>query len=282
MNNVLRTLIYDDEVSLTLIDGTALAREGARIHGLSKASATVFSKCLLFTAFMSACLKEERGDISLAVKGDGEVSDISVSGNRALRIRGSINAPTASDRETDAAICFPTDGSLTVIRNDGYSRPFVGACQAAFDDLDENFEEYYRISEQLPTFIKTAVEFNADGAIEFAGIAVLQPLPFASEKTLSDCAQPKLLASALKDLKEKGVEQTAIARFAAEAPRLELRTAEYKCNCSRSYLSGVLVSVGKDTLKQIVREDGAVKVHCHYCNSDYEFTDDDVEKMFEE
>ncbi|MFQ9738204.1 MAG: Hsp33 family molecular chaperone HslO [Christensenellaceae bacterium] len=61
---------------------------------------------------------------------------------------------------------------------------------------------------------------------------------------------------------------------------MNLRKAEYKCNCSKEYLSGVLVSLGKDQLKDILREDGEIKVHCHYCNKDYRFTEEDVEKMF--
>ena len=58
------------------------------------------------------------------------------------------------------------------------------------------------------------------------------------------------------------------------------RKAAYRCNCSKHYLSRVLVSLGEEALREIIREDGAARIHCHYCNTDYEFTDADADKIF--
>ena len=41
MGNLLRTLIFNDEVSLTIADTTEIVREGMRFHGLSPASAHI-------------------------------------------------------------------------------------------------------------------------------------------------------------------------------------------------------------------------------------------------
>ena len=61
MKNLLRTLIYDGQVSLTVADTTEIVGEGIRLHGLSAASAYTFGKALSAMTFMSACLKNERG-----------------------------------------------------------------------------------------------------------------------------------------------------------------------------------------------------------------------------
>ena len=39
--------------------------------------------------------------------------------------------------------------------------------------------------------------------------------------------------------------------------------------------------LGKKELNKIVDEQGAVNVHCDYCNTTYEFTRDDIEVLFE-
>ena len=62
---------------------------------------------------------------------------------------------------------------------------------------------------------------------------------------------------------------------------LEERNAVYECNCSREYLTRVLVSLGETQMREIIKEDGAVRIHCHYCNTDYEFTAEDADKIFE-
>ena len=58
------------------------------------------------------------------------------------------------------------------------------------------------------------------------------------------------------------------------------KRAQYKCRCSKAYLGEVLVSLGEAQMREIIREDGAVRIHCHYCNTDYEFYDEDVDYLF--
>lgn len=282
MKNVLRTLVYDKQVSLTLADTTEMVRTGMRLHDLSTCSAAVFGRALSVMTFMSACLKGERGEISLSTKSDGLGGEIAVSGNRNLYLRGfisSTNVAGGADENSQKA-CFGETGSLTIIRDDGYSRPFVGACAYPENaDVDSAFEEYFRISEQLPTRIKTTVEFDENGELVFAGIAVLQPLPFADEVTLEKVFNADMVAL-LQAIKMDGVQKTAEEKFDCSADVWEIRGAMYKCNCSRKYLGGVLVSLGEEQMREIIREDGAVRVHCHYCNTDYEFTDEDADKLF--
>lgn len=276
VKNVLRALVFDGQVSLTLADTSETVKEGARLHKLSPASTEVFGRALSAMTFASACLKEETGEISLSIKCDGAVSGIGVSGNRALRLRGYIEN-TAIGSETAATF---GNGSLTIIRDDGYNRPFVGACALPKNGgVDEAFEEYYRISEQLPTYLKTTVELNENGECVFAGVAVLQPLPFASEETLEKVKNTSL-DELLEKVKAVGVEDTATTKFQPDQRVWDLRKSEYKCNCSKEYLTRVLVPLGEAELRRIVQEDGAVRIHCHYCNSDYEFTDQDVDGIF--
>ena len=281
MSNVLRTLIFNGQVSLTLIDSTEIVKEGAKLHRLSPASSYVFGKALSVMTYMSACLKEESGEISLSLKGNGTGGEIAVSGNRALRIRGYIeNTDLVGCQDCDTERCALGDnGSLTIIRDDGYNQPFIGACAIpGFGGVDEAFEEYYRISEQLPTRIKSGVMFNEEKGLVFAGAVVLQPLPFASDETW-DKVYDVDLDSLLALIKTQGIEAAA-KRFDCDETVWDCRKATYRCNCSKHYLSRVLVSLGEETLREIIREDGAARIHCHYCNTDYEFTNEDADKIF--
>ena len=114
----------------------------------------------------------------------------------------------------------------------------------------------------------------------FAGAAVLQPLPFASEKVLNSLPTEAELGKIAEQISALGPEKCAQTYFSAKSAVLEEREAAYKCNCSREYLSGVLVSLGKEELEDILRKDGEIRVHCHYCNTDYRFTREDVDKLF--
>jgi molecular chaperone Hsp33 len=276
MDNVLRALVYDNQVSLTLADVTEMVKEGKRRHRLSQSATYVFGKTLAAMTFMSACLKEEKGEISLAIKSDGLGGDIAVSGNRSLFLRGYIDNTQAVGEESEV---LGEQGALTIIRDDGYNIPFVGSCALAKGEIDPSFEEYFRISEQLPTYLKTTVEFDQQGEVAFAGIAVLQPLPFATPDVLEK-VQTYALQNLLDGMKDKGVEACA-AQYFEDRQTVQLREARYQCNCSREYLKRVLVSLGKAQTQEVLDEQGSVKIHCHYCNTDYEFTQEDADCLFE-
>lgn len=272
--NVLRTLIFNEQVSLTIADTTALVSEGIKKHGVTGEKAGVFARALSFLTYMSACLKEETGEISLSVKTDGKILDLCASGNAALSIRGYLDWDE-SKAETLG------DGALTVVRDDGYNRPFVGACGVLKgQSLDKNFEEYYRISEQLPTYISTVFLQNEGGMVEYSGIIVLQPLPFADEETIEKIPSEEALEKILRETKTDGLLAVAKKYFAADEKACSFKTASYRCHCSREYLKGVLASVGEESLLQIIKEDGEIKVHCHYCNTDYKFGESDVRDLF--
>lgn len=270
MENVIRTLVYNGQVSLTLLDTTAIVGEGLRVHGLRGNAAVTFGKTLTAMTFMSAALKEERGQVSVSLKDDK--GSISVSGNRSLYLRGCM----------DGAYGEGKGGTVTVIRDDGYSRPFVGSCAVVSVDVDEAFEGYFSGSEQLPTYLRTVVCTNENGECIFAGGAVLQPLPFADEEVLRALPKGEDLGEIARKISELGLENTAKRYFSAKNEDLERRFAQYKCNCSRAYIGDMLVTLGRAQLEDIVRTEGKVGVHCHYCNTDYVFYMEDVRKLFEE
>ena len=55
---------------------------------------------------------------------------------------------------------------------------------------------------------------------------------------------------------------------------LERTPVEYRCDCSREKLEGVLVSLGPDELRDIIEEDGQAEIVCRFCNTKYQFGKD--------
>ena len=104
-------------------------------------------------------------------------------------------------------------------------------------------------------------------------------MPFASEDTL-DKVWSLDLYGILETLKGREVEEVVKENFQTGSKVWEVRNAQYKCNCSREYLKGVLVTLGEAQLRDIIEQEGAVRVHCHYCNSDYVFTEEDADALF--
>lgn len=276
--NLIRTLIYDGQVSLTLADTTELVKEGAQRHALQGDAAKVLGKALSVAAFLSAALKNDRGDISFSIEGNGKIGSLQAAGNRALAVRGYLQNGGEGGSEEEL---LGSSGSLTVVRDDGYSRPFVGSCDfPERPTVERLFERYFSVSEQLPTYLSCVVKTGADGQVNFAGIAALQPLPFTDEKTVEEMPKGAELEKIVAKIEAQGIEKVAKDYFSAKSDGIEERKVAYKCKCSREYLAQVLVTLGKPQLTSLLAEEGQVSAHCAFCNTDYIFTPSDIDEIF--
>lgn len=278
MNKIIRTLTFNDEISLIAVDCTEMLKDAVRIHSLSHEAAAVFGKALAVMTYMSCWLKDDGGKISVNLKSNGTGGAICVSGDKALHIRGTMENPRANASEREI---IGHEGYITVIRDDGYAQPFVGTAPISSGSISRIFEEYYIISEQIPTYIKTEVLFGDDGGIKCCAGIFLQPLPGASFEAKAQAVNKALsIVDFACEVAKNGIEEYIKENFSTG--EISTSSAQYKCNCSKQYIEGVILSMGKDELEDILRKDGKVNVHCHYCNTDYDFYREDIEKLFKD
>lgn len=270
MNKLYKTLVYDNEVSLSVLDTRDMVNDAIKIHDLDDKSAELFGELLTACAYMAGCLKSERGAVSITVKSNDGSATASVSGDSLGHIRGYIDAGNGLK-----------GGTLTVIKEDGLFRPFTGTCELKSDDTAENLMQYFHISEQVETAVALGVEVK-NGKCLVAGGVVMQLLPGTHAENM-DKAENAMqnfvdMRGAMKELGADGIMDKY---FGGKDRRgVYFYSPEYRCNCSRARIENVILSIGKAEALKIIAEEGCVKVHCHYCNSDYVFDENDVEKLF--
>ena len=171
MNKLYKALIYDREVSLSVLETTQMVNDAIKTHNLDENSAKTLGGLLTCAAYMSGCLKSERGAVSLTVKGGGDAGTVSVSGDINLHIRGYIDGSRLNG------------GTLTVIKEDGFFRPFVGTSELTGDDVSQNLMKYFQMSEQIDTAVAIGVKIE-NGVCTAAGGVVMQLLPGTSEANM--------------------------------------------------------------------------------------------------
>ena len=275
MNTLFKALVYDKQVSLSVLDTTDLVNKAIKIHNLTGNAARLLGDLLTVCSYMSGCLKSPRGAISITVKSADGSGSASVSGDADLHIRGYVDG---SCRQTLKG------GILTVIKDDGFSRPFVGACQIGGDSVSRIMTDYYHMSEQIPTAVSVGVKLNQSGVCTAAGGVIMQLLPGTSQSNM-DRAEEQMQAfvDPAAVIAEHGAEGVIRNFFAGEIEEkgLYLLHPDYICNCSRDKIKDVIIPLGKQELLSICEEQGCVNVHCHYCNTDYTFDKDDIKGLFD-
>ncbi len=280
---ILRGLIYNEEVSLAVADTTALVNEAIRIHGLSPLSAAALGRTLTVAAYMCSSLKTEGSALSVTIKGDGVGGPIYVSGDRLLHMRGYIDNPQAALPpnalgKLDVGGCVGRNGYLSVVRDDGENRPFVGTTPLVSGEIGEDFAAYFAYSEQLPTAIAVGVKISREGSCLGAGGVFLQPLPGASEESIQKAEEAIGQFGAVSSLLQEMSAEALAEKYFGNVTFYKLKP-EYKCNCSRNYIEGILAAMGEEELRAVVAEQGKISVHCHYCNTDYEFSPAEAEEI---
>ena len=91
MNKLYKALVYDREVSLSVLETTDLVQQAIKIHNLSDTAAEILGGMLTACAYMAGCLKSEKGAVSLTVKSCDGSATVSVSGDINGHIRGYID-----------------------------------------------------------------------------------------------------------------------------------------------------------------------------------------------
>lgn len=275
MNKLFKALVYDKQVSLSVLDTTDLVNKAIKIHSLTGNSARLLGDLLTVCAYMSGCLKSEKGAVSLTVKSPDGDGSASVSGDIDLHIRGYVDG---SCRHTLKG------GTLTVIKDDGFFRPFVGACEIGGDSVSRIMTDYFHQSEQIPTAVSVGVKLGEDGTCLAAGGVIMQLLPGTSRANM-DRAEERMQAfiDPASVIEQYGADGVIRRFFEGEIDEkgLYLLHPDYICNCSRKKIEGVILPLGKQELLNICEEQGNVSVHCHYCNTDYTFDKDDILKLFD-
>lgn len=279
-----KTLIRESEVSLAVLDTTALVNEAITRHALSPVAAAALGRTLTASAYLCGWLKEEESALSVSVDGGGVGGKIFVSGDGALNLRGfvqnpSVALPPRADGKLDVGRFVGREGTLTVTRDDGEGLPFSGSCPLVSGDIAEDFSAYFLQSEQRPTAVALGVKIGRDGKCAGAGGLFLQPLPFAKEENIDFCASEIRKYAALSSLIEEEGADGILRAFGAE--NVQVREIRYRCRCSRERAESLVRAMGREEAESLIKERGRVTVHCDYCNTDYDFDEERLLELFE-
>ncbi len=285
ISTIRKSLVCGGEVSLAVLDTTAVVDEAIVRHALSPVAAAALGRALTATAYLCSWLKDENSSLSVSVDGGGAGGKLGTAGDGSLCVRGFIEHPDVSlppraDGKLDVRSCVGTEGTLTVIRDDGDGIPFAGTSRLVSGELAEDFSAYFLTSEQRPTAIALGVLVGTDGRCAGAGGVFLQPLPGAGEEAISFCEREIARFSRVSAMIAEGGAENIMKGFGEEA--VSVRDIFFRCRCSREKAEGLVLSLGKDEALSAAREEGGVTVTCQYCNTAYTFSEAEVCRLFGE
>lgn len=216
------------------------------------------------------------GVLSIQAKGYGFLSTLMTECDEHQNLRGI--AQWDDSQEVPEVISLKEvlkGGYLAITIQPRNGQRYQGIVEIVGDTLSECLEQYFSQSEQLPSRVWLA----ANGAQ--CGGLFLQRLPEEQAKEGDEDAWERLthLASTVKEDELLGLETGELLHrlYHEEEVRLyDTKVMQFGCSCSRQRTLDAVMSLGTEEIRELLIEQGSVKVDCQFCAEKYEFTEGDL------
>lgn len=266
---------------------TNLVEDGRLIHDTSPTATAALGRTLTAGVIMGAMMKNEGDILTLKIAGDGPVGNIYVVANNSGKIKGSIDFPMAevpakSNGKLDVGSLVGKNGTITTIMDLGLKEPYVGQGRLVSGEIAEDLVNLYMASDQQPTAINLGVLVDTDLSCKAAGGYMIQLMPGVSEEDITKIEKSLANIEPISTLINKGfTPEQVIAELLGDfdITILDKLDIEYKCDCNRDKIEQVIISLGKKEIEDMIIEDGQAEVVCHFCNTKYHFTSDDLANL---
>ena len=288
MNDYLvRGMTMDGFVKVVAIRSTELVRRGAQIHNTTPNATAAFGRALTAASMMGNMQKVDNGSMTMQIKGGGPIGTIVCVSDPIGNVRGYVYEPNVPLVEKfpgklDVGATVGTDGTLTIIRDLQMKEPYVGSVPLVSGEIGDDVTAYFAHSEQTPTACALGVLVDTDLSVKVAGGYLIQLLPGAPDEVIDAVEDGIKRAGSVTTMLEQGMTpEDILGQVLGNLGVVFMETTEvsYKCYCSRERVTSALISLGKKELMEIAQEGETFPVSCQFCDTVYEFTPEDIQKL---
>ena len=288
-DEIVRAITGDGYVKAVAVTGRDIVERARTIHSLLPMGTAALGRALLGASMMGDMLKEERGAVTLQIKGGGPLGTILAVSDFEGNVRGYVQNPQVDIIEKhqgklDVGAAVGTDGTLTVIKDIGLKEPYVGSIGLFSGEIADDLAMYFVESEQIPTACALGVLVGTDQSVTSAGGYIIQLLPGASDEIIDkiEAGVRRLgpVSAALESgLDGEGLLKAVLSDF--DVTILEKHPVSYKCYCSRSRVSRALISMGREEMTSLIEEQGKAELTCQFCDKVYHFSRDELQALLD-
>ena len=287
MDIIKRFLAYNGRINIACISTTKLVEEARKTHDLSPLATATLGRTLTMSTLIASGLKNEDNTVTLQIKGNGKIGTVIAVSDGKLRTRGyvqnpQIDLPLKQNGKLDVRGAVGNDGFIYVIKDIGLKEPYIGMSKIISGEIAEDFTNYFYTSEQKPSAIALGVLVDKDG-VRSSGGYILTPMPDATEDDLFILENRIKEAKPISQMLDENMSLEDIARDITGDINIKLvqenKNVKYECSCSKERMEEALISIGKEELKKIIKEDKKAEIVCHFCNKKYEFSEEELNEL---
>lgn len=174
-------------------------------------------------------------------------------------------------------------GTLRIIKDMGLKEPYVGQTMLQTSEIAEDLTYYFATSEQVPSSVGLGVLMNRDNTVKQAGGFIIQLMPFASDEVIDKLEQNLSKVTSVTSMLDAGNTPEQMLEILLEGLSPEITDTmpvAFSCNCNRAKIEKVLISLGKQEIKDMIDDGEEIEVNCQFCNKHYKFSVEELKKLY--
>ncbi len=266
-----------------------IANESFKNHQTSPVVTAAMGRLLTATSMMGLMQKGEKDLITLTLKGDGPMKSILATAGSNGNVKGYpgvsiVDIPRKENGKLDVSGAIGY-GTLSIVKDMGLKEPYSGQIPLISGEIADDITYYFAKSEQIPTSVALGVLVDTDYTVKASGGFIIQLMPFCEEEVIDALEKKLQTLPQISKMLDEGKTPEDIANLILgdmDLEILEKNEIEFECNCSRERVEKALISIGRTELEDILATDKKAQLHCHFCNTNYDFEEEDLIKILNE
>lgn len=284
-DELVKALVCEERVRVIVNSTTHLCEEARKRHDCWPTAAAALGRVLSIGSIMGSMQKNEEEKVTIQINGGGPIGTIMVDCFPNGNVRGFVSDPhqfyTYNDTgKLAVGVAVGKEGTLKVIKDLNLKDDFSGTVQLQSGEIGDDFAYYFTASEQIPSAVSLGVLVEPDNSVSAAGGMLIQMLPNATEE---DIVKVEGILSKMKPMSElihsgKTCEEI-ICEYFDDAKVLSHQDIAFDCRCSKEHMKEALMTLTDEEKKSMIEEDHGCEVVCHWCNTAYQFSEEELKEL---
>ena len=282
---IVRSTAADNQIRAFAATTTQVVEIARQHHNTSPVATAALGRLLTAGAMMGSMMKNDTDMLTLQIRGDGPIQGITVTADSHANVKGYVGNPDVvlppknGKLDVGGAVGI---GLLQVIKDMGLKEPYSGQTILVSSEIAEDLTYYFANSEQVPSSVGLGVLMEKNNTVRCAGGFIIQLMPFAEEKTISQLEENLKNVTSVTALLDQGYTPEQLLETLLGNLGLEITDTvptQFYCNCSKERVEQAVVSIGRKEIQEMIDDGEDIEVKCHFCNTAYRYTVDELKNI---
>lgn len=283
---IVRATAANETIRAFAVRSTEMTAKARELHYTYPVVTAALGRLLSAGAMMGSMMKGDKDKLTIQMNGDGPIGQLTVTVDSHGNVKGfpanpAVDIPLKKPGKLDVGAAVG-HGIMTVSMDLGLDEPYNGQVEIQTGEIGDDLAYYFTVSEQTPSAVGLGVMIDTDSTVKEAGGFILQLMPGASEETISALEEKVASAEPVTTMMEKGMTPEDILSYyldGLDLKILEKQPVRFHCDCSKEKVASALATISKKDLEGLINDGEEIEVKCHFCNSAYKYSVDEVRAM---